>query len=245
MKKALELAILELARGNFVLVYDIDGREEEVDLVCLATKCSSKHVYQLRHDAGGLICVAMHHKIALNLGLPFMSEVYSQLSNEYTLFNLIMPINNDPYGDKPSFSITINHVDTYTGITDQDRSLTIRKFGLLGNYILLNDQSNFDYQEYFGKNFRSPGHTHLLIANQDLINARQGHTELTITLACLGGLSPVTVLCEMLDNKTGKALSIENAGKYSKKNNLVMIEGVDIIEAYKETLNNSELCYIE
>ena len=33
--------------------------------------------------------------------------------------------NTSPYGDKPSFSITLNHVNTYTGITDYDRALTI------------------------------------------------------------------------------------------------------------------------
>ena len=32
-----------------------------------------------------------------------------------------------PYGDKPSFSISVNHRDTYTGITDYDRALTISK----------------------------------------------------------------------------------------------------------------------
>ena len=36
MNKNINLAIRDLARGEFVLIYDIDGREEEVDLVCLA-----------------------------------------------------------------------------------------------------------------------------------------------------------------------------------------------------------------
>ncbi|MFX1274072.1 MAG: 3,4-dihydroxy-2-butanone-4-phosphate synthase [Promethearchaeota archaeon] len=238
MKRNTELAISELAKGNLILVYDIDGREEEVDLVCLATKCTPKHVYHLRHDAGGLICIAMHHRIAKILGLPFMSEVYSKSLDNYAIFNHIAPDCNAPYGDKPSFSITINHINTYTGITDRDRSLTIREFGLLGTQILMNKRSSIDFQEVFGKYFRTPGHTHLLIANQDLINARQGHTELTVTLAYLGGLSPITVLCEMLDSETERALSIEKAKEFSKKNNLVMIEGVEIIEAYQEVIKN-------
>ncbi len=245
MMKNTELAISELAKGNFILVYDVDGREEEVDLVCLATKCTPRHIFQLRHDAGGLICIAMHNKIAETLGLPFMSELYSKSTINYAIFNLIAPDINAPYGDKPSFSITINHVDTYTGITDKDRSLTIREFGLLGNQILKNEKKNSDFREIFGKYFRTPGHTHLLIAHQNLINSRKGHTELTVSLAQIGRLSPITVLCEMLDNETGNALSIDKAEKYSKKNNLVMIEGKEIIETFQDTLMNSEVCQVE
>jgi len=79
MNENIEQAIRELSLGKFVLVYDVDGREEEVDLVCLAEKVTPHHVYQLRNDAGGLICIAMHAKIAEKLGLPFMLEIYSNV----------------------------------------------------------------------------------------------------------------------------------------------------------------------
>lgn len=236
MNENIEQAIKELSLGKFILVYDLDGREEEVDLVCLAEKVTPNHIYHLRNDAGGLICVAMHAKIAEILGLPFMLEIYLKVLSQYSIFNKISPNVACPYGDKPSFSITINHVDTYTGITDNDRALTIREFGLLGSHIYQNGIKNEEYREIFGANFRAPGHTHLLIAKQKLLKERLGHTELTVTLAFLGGLSPVSVLCEMLDGKTGKALSIKKAREYAKNNNLVMIEGKQIVEAYNEFL---------
>ena len=229
-------AIKDLAQGKFVLVYDVDGREEEVDLVCLAEKVTSKHVYHLRHDAGGLICVAMHADIAEKLGLPYMAEIYSNVLNQYSIFNKISPDVVCPYGDKPSFSVTINHVNTYTGITDNDRALTIREFGLLGDDAYRNGAPNEIYQDQFGSNFRAPGHTHLLIAKAGLVKERLGHTELTVALAHIGGLSPVSVLCEMLDGDTGNALSISKAKEYAEKYDLVMIEGNEIVEAYDEFL---------
>jgi len=232
MKENINLAIKELAKGKFILVYDVDGREEEVDLVCLAEKVTSKHVYHLRHDAGGLICIAMHGVIAEKLGLPFMAEIFSNVLDQYSILNEIAPDIAAPYGDKPSFSVTVNHVNTYTGITDLDRALTIREFGLLGTQVYRNGGSNGKYQKLFGTNFRAPGHTHLLIANKDLVKGRLGHTELTVSLAHMGGLSPVSVLCEMLDGTTGKALSIAKAKEYAEKNNLVMVEGKEIIEAF-------------
>ena len=236
MSNNIKLAIKDLAMGKFVLVYDIDGREEEVDLICLAEKVTPRHIYKLRHDAGGLICVAMHAVIAEKLGLPFMAEIYSQILHQYSIFNHIATDTIAPYGDKPSFSVTINHVDTYTGITDNDRALTVREFGLLGHQIFRNGGRDKTYQDLFGSSFRAPGHIHLLIANKNLVKGRLGHTELTVTLTYIGNLSPVSVLCEMLDETTGKALSIENAKNYAKKNELTMVEGTEIVEAYDKFL---------
>jgi len=237
MNENVRNAISDLAKGKFVLVYDIDGREEEVDLVCLAQKVTPRHVYHLRHDAGGLICIAMHANIAEKLGLPFMAEIYSNVLNEYTIFNQIAPDAVAPYGDKPSFSVTVNHIDTYTGITDNDRALTISEFGMLGDQVFRNGGNVETYRSIFGSKFRAPGHTHLLIANKNLVKGRLGHTEITVTLAYMGNLSPVSVLCEMLDGTTGKALSIAKAKAYAEENNLVMIEGNEIVEAYNRFID--------
>ncbi len=241
MNENVEQAIRELAQGNFILVYDVDGREEEVDLVCLAEKVTPNHVYHLRNDAGGLICIAMHAKIAEKLGLPFMLEIYSNVLSQYSIFSKISPNVACPYGDKPSFSVTINHIDTYTGITDNDRSLTIREFGLLGSQIYQNGAKSKYYRDKFGEKFRAPGHTHLLIANRQLLKKRLGHTELTVTLALLGGLSPISVLCEMLDGTTGKALSIKKAREYANRNKLIMVKGKEIVEAFDEYLNKVKI----
>jgi len=236
--ESVKRAIQDLNVGKFILVYDVDGREEEVDLVVLAEKVTNEHVYHLRHDAGGLICIAMDKKIGDGLGLPFMAEVYSKLRSEYQIFESVAPYGHKEercsYGDKPSFSITINHRNTRTGITDHDRALTISEFAKLGRQVFHNGVDPVAYREQFGKNFRAPGHTHLLLAAPQLLKDRKGHTELTVTLARLGNLTPVIVLCEMLDGKTGRALSLKKAREYAREHGLVMVEGKEIISAFNE-----------
>ena len=38
-----------------------------------------------------------------------------------------------PYGDRPTFSLSVNHYQTYTGITDKDRALTISEMAKIFN----------------------------------------------------------------------------------------------------------------
>jgi 3,4-dihydroxy 2-butanone 4-phosphate synthase len=60
------------------------------------------------------------------------------------------------------------------------------------------------------------------------LSERRGQTELSIELAIKAGVSPSMVVCEMLDDKTGKALSKEDAIKYSKDHNIPFVEGKDL-----------------
>ena len=234
MYKKIEFSIRELAKGNFILIHDFPDREDEVDLACLAVKCSPKHIYKMRNEGGGAITVALHYKIAEKLNLPLIAEVYFNSKDKFSIFNQVPEDCASPYGDPPSFSISINHIDVYGGVTDNDRSLSIRQLGLLGNYIYRNDRSTNYYQNLFGSQFRTPGHTFLQIAHKDLLRGRRGHTELSVALAFMGGISPVSVLCEMLDKKTGMALTFDEASKYAKKNDMVMVEGNEIMKAYEE-----------
>jgi len=47
----------------------------------------------------------------------------------------------------------------------------------------------------------------LLRASSGLLDERRGQTELSIVLALKAGITPSMVVCEMLDARTGKALS--------------------------------------
>ncbi|MHA1298579.1 MAG: 3,4-dihydroxy-2-butanone-4-phosphate synthase [Candidatus Helarchaeota archaeon] len=244
MFEKLKRAIKDLSEGKFIMVYDQEDREAEVDLVILAEKVTPKHVYRLRHDAGGLICIAMSNEIGRALKLPFMLQIYSKVSETFPIFLDVAPDIAMPYGDKPSFSITINHRKNHTGITDIDRSTTISEFGKLGSEIVHNGARTKKYQKLFGSSFRAPGHTHLLIAAEGLLAKRKGHTELTVSLAHIGNklfnmdITPCTVLCEMLDGETGKALSLKKAREYAEKNNIIMINGHEIIEAFEQAMRS-------
>jgi 3,4-dihydroxy 2-butanone 4-phosphate synthase len=95
-----------------------------------------------------------------------------------------------------------------------------------------NKQTKVAVQE-FGNEFRSPGHVPICIASEQLLSQRKGHTELVISLLEMAGLTPVGSGCEIM-GEHGKALPKEEAKKYADKNNLVFLEGNDIIKAWKQ-----------
>ena len=132
-----------------------------------------------------------------------------------------------PYGDRPSFSITVNHRDTFTGITDTDRALTISKMAAVCDNI---DTTGV---EEFATSFRSPGHVPILIASGGLLRERSGHTELCIYLAQLAGLIHAVTICEMLDSETYRSLSVTKAEKYAEDNDLCLLDA-DLLKRYNE-----------
>jgi len=185
-------------------------------------------VATMRRDAGGLICVALHPTIAENFGLPYLTEVYEAASSKFDVLAKIRP-DDIPYDERSAFSLSVNHRRTFTGVTDIDRALTIRELGRLGAKAL----DGLAVEE-FGRNFRSPGHVPLLRAGDGLLDERQGHTELSIALAGLAGVTPVVAVCEMLDAKTNRALSRKAAAGYAKKHGFVLLDGSDVVTGYKK-----------
>ena len=211
-------AIEALKNGRFVMIHDSKSREDEVDMVIAAKYTKPEDVSKMRKEAGGLICISISNEIASALDLPYMHDILHILNNK-TISNMIF--STAPYGDKPSFSISINHTDTFTGITDIDRSTTIRMM----HEICSRENS----KELFIKNFRTPGHIPLLIAAKHLLKERLGHTELSVALMNISSLSPIAVICEMLDANTHKSLDVNNAKKYSSEFDIPLIQARDII----------------
>ncbi|MGB8217619.1 MAG: 3,4-dihydroxy-2-butanone-4-phosphate synthase [Candidatus Methanoperedens sp.] len=214
-----------IRKGKMILLYDADDREGETDLVIPAISITPADVARMRRDGGGLICVAIHGSAAEKLGLPFMSDVLRSVSlnGNKALRTLVEKKGDIPYDSRSSFSLWVNHRNTFTGITDNDRALTIKKIGETVQRVLNGEIIDF------GEEFRSPGHVALLRAASGLLNERRGQTELSIELALKAGINPSMVVCEMLDEKTGKALSKEDARKYSIKHNMSFIEGKNIL----------------
>ena len=212
-------SLQSLQRGEFVLLFDSAGRENEVDMVVAAQHVTPEHVARMRQHAGGLLCVAIQHEFAESLQLRYMHEILS----ESTMPNKEMIMGLAPYGDYPTFSLSINHYQTYTGITDNDRCLTIREMAAL--YQIDNNR-----QKRFASSFKTPGHVPLLIASRGLLASRQGHTELSVYLAGLAGLSPVTAICEMMDAHTYSALSIDGAKEFVRHNGMPLLDGRELLE---------------
>lgn len=221
---SLDSAIDALRNGKMILLFDAEDREGETDLVIPAICITPADVALMRRDGGGLICVAIYGKAADRLGLPFMSDILRSVSKNghKSLISLVEKKGDIPYDSRSSFSLWVNHRETFTGITDNDRALTIRKVGETVDKVMKGEKIDF------GDEFRSPGHVALLRAATGLLNERRGQTELSIELALKAGISPSMVVCEMLDDRTGKALTKENAIKYSKEKNMPFIEGKDL-----------------
>jgi 3,4-dihydroxy 2-butanone 4-phosphate synthase len=223
-------AVEALNKGEFVLVYDADGREEETDLTIASQYATSEALGTLRRDGGGLVCTTVDPTSRRLLGMPYLTDILSSEGKDYPLLNELIP-NDIPYDSKSSFAITINHRKTFTGITDSDRALTIRSFA---EYMMDNrDERAEDVQKGFGELFRAPGHVFLLNANDGLCNERQGHTELCTALVVMAGLFPSATICEMMA-ETGHARTRAAAEAYAKQNGLVYISGTEIVEAWKK-----------
>ncbi|HDD36489.1 MAG: 3,4-dihydroxy-2-butanone-4-phosphate synthase [Archaeoglobaceae archaeon] len=224
----IEDALRAFRRGDAVLIFDFDDREGETDIAIPAINVTPKDVAMMRIDGGGLICVAIHPIAAEKLKLPFMHDVLRIASKSIPEIASISNANDIKYDSRSSFSLWVNHRDTFTGITDNDRALTIRRIGEVVDYVMVGNE--FD----LGSEFRSPGHVALLRAAKDLTYNRVGQTELSVALAEMAGIAPAVAICEMLDAKTGKALTKDEAMKYAEKNGIPFIEGKEIVKAYKE-----------
>jgi 3,4-dihydroxy 2-butanone 4-phosphate synthase len=211
MEARVDRAVEAFRRGRPVCIHDAADREGETDLVYPAHAVAPEDLARLRNDAGGLVCVALAHEVAEAFELPFMQE---QLDHPTAADHEL------GYDERSSFSLTVNHRDTRTGITDEDRALTILSLAEAAA-----DPRAVDFPE----TFRSPGHVHLLRAAEGLLEERQGHTELGVALAAAADVPPAAVVCEMLDDETGQAKPPAVAAEYAGENGLVYIEGSDIV----------------
>jgi len=216
-------AVNALREGKFVLLHDSASRENEIDMVVAAQFVTPSYVARMRKDAGGLLCLALRNDIANKLGLLYMHDMMHMLSSTSPIMAKLAN-GKSPYGDKPAFSIAINHKQTYTGITDSDRALTIGEMAKVCSKAM----NGSDARQDFASTFRAPGHVPILIASQGLLSERLGHTELAVYLTQLAGLTPAVAICEMLDDSTYKALSIDRATQYAEENNILIVEGNDL-----------------
>ena len=225
-------AIKDLRNGKFVLIHDSNKREDETDFIISAEFISPESIKLMRKDGGGLIFLMISHDIAKKLGLPFLTDLYSKNQDKYPILKALIA-DDIPYDTKSSFSLYINHRDTFTGITDNDRCLTIKEFSLFCKKI--NEIKKNEAVKLLGKKFRSPGHVPICISSKNLLNERFGHTELAISLLNMSNLIPVGTGCEIMGDN-GRALTKEEAMKYANRNNLIYLDGEEIIKAWNKWL---------
>jgi 3,4-dihydroxy 2-butanone 4-phosphate synthase len=226
--KKIDRAISDLRKGKFVLIYDDDKREGETDLMIASEFVKPESIRTLRKDGCGLIFLMTSNSVAEKLKLPFLSDMFTKINDNYPVLKELVA-DDIPYDSKSSFSLYINHRDTYTGITDKDRSLTMKKFADLSKKI--NNLGGQTAIKLLGENFRSPGHVPICVASKNLLKERKGHTELFVSLLEMADLSPVGSGCEMMGD-SGVALSKSDSKKYAREHDYVFLEGKEITEAW-------------
>ena len=119
--------------------------------------------------------------------VPMAPEVAQRLQLQQMTAN-----NTDPFGT--AFTISVDHKSTTTGISAFDRWRTITH---------LADPSAKN------EDFYKPGHIFPLVAEENGVLARDGHTEAAVDLARLAGEEPVAYICEILQSNGEMARSKE------------------------------------
>ena len=220
-----------LRKGEPILVFDESDREGETDIFFSAKHVSNLSIRFLRKNGGGMIFIASDNLASTKLGLPFSHDIFESVGNISDDFTVVRKMleHTIPYDKKSSFSLFINHKDTFTGISDYDRALTSKSFAEIFEASV--SLSASEAQKKISDNFRIPGHVPVCIADKELVKARKGHTELIVSLLKLLSMNPVAVGCEMVGDD-GNSLSPEKAKAWASEEGYLFLEGQSIVEAY-------------
>ena len=194
----IEEVIEDLKAGKPVIIVDDESRENEGDLVIAAEFATRETINFIIKEARGLLCTPMLEGDLLRLGIPQMVEK-----------------NTDNH--ETAFTVSVDHVDTTTGISPEERAVTMQK--------LIDPNTK-------PEDFRRPGHVFPLRYKEGGVLVRQGHTEASIDLCKLAGLYPAAAICE-ITNDEGYMSRMDDLLAFSKKHNL-KIASVEALVEYRK-----------
>ena len=225
-------AIEAFSKGLPVCLFDSEKREGETDLLFSAQFVQPSTMRQLRKDCGGLLFLAIGDEVGDLFELPFLQDLHTnpELIKDYSVLNHLVT-NDLRYDARSAFTLSLNHRNTYTGITDKDRALTTRRFAELTSELIGSNSSTVDAQKALGAEFRTPGHIPVCRESKGGLSVRQGHTELAVGLARLSKTVPVVMGAEMLQPNGDHALSVDDAKVWAEERGIPFLHGIDIINA--------------
>ena len=193
-----EEALEALRQGKVILVTDDEDRENEGDLICAAEFATTENVNFMAKYAKGLICTPMSQEYIDKLALPQM--VTTNTDNHET-----------------AFTVSIDHVNTTTGISAEERGYTAR--------MCVDENAK-------PQDFRRPGHMFPLLAKPNGVLQRNGHTEATVDLMKLAGLKACGLCCEIMKDD-GTMMRMDELKEMAQEFNLVFITIKDL-QAYRK-----------
>lgn len=183
-----EEAIAAIAAGKIILVTDDEDRENEGDFICAAEFATPENINFMATYGKGLICT------------PVSQEIANKLN-----FHPMVPVNQDNH--ETAFTVSVDHIDTGTGISAFERSITAIK--------TVDDNAK-------PSDFRRPGHMFPLVAKDGGVLVRNGHTEATVDLARLAGLKPAGLCCEIMA-EDGTMMRMPELQKFATEHNMSFI----------------------
>lgn len=196
----IEEALQDFREGKMVIVVDDPERENEGDLICAAEFATLENVNFMASYGKGLICMPMSkyytHKLKLN------QMVTENTDNHCT-----------------AFTVSIDHIDTTTGISALERSITAMK--------VVEDDSR-------PEDFRRPGHMFPLEAREGGVLKRGGHTEATVDLMRLAGLKECGLCCEIMRDD-GTMMRTTELLEFARRNNLKITSIAELIKYRRKT----------
>ena len=195
---SIEDAIIDIKVGKPIIIVDDEDRENEGDFYIPAEVANYENITFMINEGRGLMCTPISEEIANKFSLNMMTEN-----------------NTDNHGT--AFTISIDSVNTTTGISAGDRLETI--------LALTNENTK-------ANDFRRPGHIFPLVAKKRGVLERKGHTEAAIDLARISGFKEIGVIIEIL-KKDGTMARRDDLFEISKKHNLKIITIEDLIKYRK------------
>lgn len=193
-----EEALEDLRQGKLILVTDDPDRENEGDFICAAEFATTENINFMAVHGKGLICMPMSEAYVEKLQLPQM--VTKNTDNHET-----------------AFTVSIDCVDTTTGISAAERSITAMR-------CVAEDAKPED--------FRRPGHMFPLLAKKNGVLERNGHTEATVDLCRLAGLKECGLCCEIM-KEDGTMMRTPQLKELAKEWNIKFITIKDLQEYRK------------
>lgn len=194
---SIEKALSDLRNGKVILVTDDESRENEGDLICAAQFATTENVNFMASAAKGLICMPMSGANINRLGLRPM-------------------VANNTDNHETAFTESIDHIDTTTGISAEERGLTARMCAA---------------PNAKPSDFRRPGHMFPLEAKPGGVLERNGHTEGTVDLCRMAGLEQIGLCCEIMA-EDGTMMRRAQLEKFAEENKLTFI-CIQQIQAYR------------
>jgi GTP cyclohydrolase II len=202
----IEEVLEDLRQGKMVLVTDDEDRENEGDLICAAEFATTENINFMATYGKGLICMPMSAEYCKKLGLDQM--VVNNTDNHET-----------------AFTVSIDHVDTTTGISAVERGFTAR--ACVDDNVKPSD-------------FRRPGHMFPLKAKPNGVLERNGHTEATVDLMRLAGLKECGLCCEIM-KEDGTMMRKTDLIEMSKEWNL-KFTSIKALQEYRKKHDNLVEC---